>query len=85
MGCNRRWHTPCLEADPEVFFPERGGSTKEARAYCARCPVAGDCLAYALENHEAYGIWATSERGAPAAQAVVPASAVQRFLTYFME
>ena len=60
-----RWHkdAACLEADPDLFFPERGGSSKEARAYCARCPVVHDCLTYALDNREEFGIWGnTSER-----------------------
>ena len=59
------WHkdAACLDADPEIFFPERGGSSKEARSYCERCPVVEECLSYALENHEEYGIWGnTSDR-----------------------
>ena len=59
------WHkdAACLEADPEIFFPERGGSSEAARSYCARCPVSEECLSYALENPKEYGIWGgTSER-----------------------
>lgn len=53
----------CLEADPEVFFPERGGSSKAARAVCNDCPVKVECLRYALANREQFGIWGgTSER-----------------------
>lgn len=53
----------CLEADPEVFFPERGGSSKAARAVCNQCPVRVECLRYALQNREQFGIWGgTSER-----------------------
>ena len=53
----------CVQVDPEVFFPERGGSTKAARAACAECPVRARCLEYALNNKEAFGIWGgTSER-----------------------
>ncbi len=47
----------CLQADPEIFFPEKGGSTREAKRICVDCPVRGDCLAYALENDERFGIW----------------------------
>ena len=47
----------CTEVDPDAFFPEKGGSTKEARAVCAECPVQAECLAYALRNDERYGIW----------------------------
>lgn len=53
----------CTEVDPEIFFPERGGSSKAARAVCADCPVKMECLEYALNNKEQFGIWGgTSER-----------------------
>ncbi len=47
----------CLDADPETFFPEKGGSTKEAKRVCGECGVRDECLAYALENDERFGIW----------------------------
>jgi len=47
----------CLDADPEAFFPEKGGSTREAKRICAACPVREECLEYALENDERFGIW----------------------------
>ncbi|MGH2768237.1 MAG: WhiB family transcriptional regulator [Actinomycetota bacterium] len=53
----------CLEVDPEIFFPERGGSSRAARAVCSQCEVRAECLLYALRNHEQFGIWGgTSER-----------------------
>ncbi len=53
----------CAEVDPEIFFPERGGSSKAARAVCAQCSVRAQCLEYALNNKEQFGIWGgTSER-----------------------
>jgi WhiB family transcriptional regulator, redox-sensing transcriptional regulator len=53
----------CLEVDPEIFFPERGGSSRAARAVCSQCEVRRDCLLYALRNREQFGIWGgTSER-----------------------
>ena len=53
----------CHEADPEIFFPERGGSSRAARAVCSNCPVLDECLRYALANREQFGIWGgTSER-----------------------
>jgi WhiB family redox-sensing transcriptional regulator len=53
----------CVEADPEIFFPERGGSSKAARAVCSECTVRQECLLYALANREQFGIWGgTSER-----------------------
>lgn len=47
----------CPETDPEAFFPEKGGSTKEAKKVCQRCPVTKECLQYALDNDERYGVW----------------------------
>lgn len=47
----------CAQTDPEAFFPEKGGSTREAKRICGSCQVKGECLEYALENDERYGIW----------------------------
>ncbi len=47
----------CLDADPEAFFPEKGGSTREAKRICATCPVRTECLEHALANDERFGIW----------------------------
>ncbi len=47
----------CLGVDPDLFFPERGASTREAKAVCRGCVVREDCLEYALANGEKFGIW----------------------------
>ena len=47
----------CAQTDPEVFFPEKGGSTREAKKVCVSCEVRAECLEYALENDERFGIW----------------------------
>ena len=47
----------CAQTDPEAFFPEKGGSTREAKKICQRCPVRAECLEYALANDERFGIW----------------------------
>jgi WhiB family redox-sensing transcriptional regulator len=47
----------CKETDPEAFFPEKGGSTREAKRICQRCDVRAECLEYALANRERFGIW----------------------------
>ena len=47
----------CLGVDPELFFPERGASTREAKEVCRGCVVREDCLEYALSNGEKFGIW----------------------------
>jgi WhiB family transcriptional regulator, redox-sensing transcriptional regulator len=47
----------CVGADPELFFPVRGGPVEPARAMCRMCPVREECLDYALRNSERFGIW----------------------------
>lgn len=47
----------CTQVDPEAFFPPKGGSNRDAKKLCAECPVRAECLAYALENDERFGIW----------------------------
>jgi WhiB family transcriptional regulator, redox-sensing transcriptional regulator len=47
----------CAQTDPEAFFPEKGGSTREAKKICVECPVRAECLEYALANDERFGIW----------------------------
>lgn len=52
-----REHALCAETDPEAFFPEKGGSTREAKRVCAACEVRAECLEYALSQDERFGIW----------------------------
>jgi WhiB family redox-sensing transcriptional regulator len=47
----------CAQTDPEAFFPEKGGSTREAKRICGRCEVKAECLEYALGHDERFGIW----------------------------
>jgi WhiB family redox-sensing transcriptional regulator len=47
----------CAQTDPEAFFPEKGGSTREAKSVCRVCEVRQECLEYALANDERFGIW----------------------------
>jgi WhiB family transcriptional regulator, redox-sensing transcriptional regulator len=55
----KRWQerANCLGVDPDLFFPERGASTREAKAVCKGCEVRGECLEYALAHGEKFGIW----------------------------
>jgi len=59
MGEAAEWmlDARCLDADPEAFFPEKGGSTREAKRICGSCAVREECLDYALANEERFGIW----------------------------
>ena len=50
-------HANCLGVDPDLFFPERGASTREAKEVCRGCEVRHDCLEFALQNGEKFGIW----------------------------
>lgn len=47
----------CAQTDPELFFPETGGSTKEAKKICKNCEVREQCLEYALQHKEQDGVW----------------------------
>lgn len=47
----------CAGLDPELFFPERGESSREAKAVCAGCPVKAECLEWALSEPIKFGIF----------------------------
>ncbi|HEY2077797.1 MAG TPA: WhiB family transcriptional regulator [Streptosporangiaceae bacterium] len=57
----------CRSADPESFFPVSSTGADQlnvtrAKAMCARCPIRQQCLDFAIDSDEAYGIWGgTSE------------------------
>ena len=52
----------CRHSDPELFFPISGrgpaaGQLAKAKRVCARCPVQSQCLEYALETGQDFGVW----------------------------
>src|SRR3954467_217263 len=47
----------CAQTDPEAFFPEKGGSTREAKKVCRACDVRAERLEDALGHDERFGIW----------------------------
>jgi len=47
----------CAQTDPEVFFPDKGGTTREAKQICAQCEVTDACLRYALATEQEFGVW----------------------------
>lgn len=53
------WHdrANCKGANADLFFPERGASTRSAKAICRECQVRGECLEFALRSGEKFGIW----------------------------
>jgi WhiB family redox-sensing transcriptional regulator len=51
MGLERpAWQkrAACRGVGTEVFFPDRYHSAEEAKELCASCPVAAECLAFAM-------------------------------------
>ena len=53
----------CRGMDPDIFFPDRGESLAPAKAVCAECIVRDECLEFALDQGERFGVWGgTSER-----------------------
>ena len=40
----------CAQTDPEAFFPEKGGSTRDAKRVCAKCEVREQCLKWAIDG-----------------------------------
>jgi WhiB family redox-sensing transcriptional regulator len=60
------WHSSaaCRGQDVSLWFPERRGRFDEtqakaraAKAICAECPVRVECLQWALDTHEPFGIY----------------------------
>lgn len=47
----------CKGADPDLFFPERGASTRQAKSICRECSVRDECLEFAIVSSEKFGIW----------------------------
>lgn len=57
----------CAQVDPELFYPEKGGSTRDAKKVCAGCEFLNPCRRYAIttyiNGHPILGVWGgTSER-----------------------
>ena len=59
----RTWAEPwmadgnCARIDPDLWFPDQGGSVRDVKIVCRACPVIDLCLEYALTNRERYGVW----------------------------
>ncbi|MEU1433986.1 WhiB family transcriptional regulator [Streptomyces sp. NPDC005786] len=47
----------CAQTDPEAHYPEVGGTTAPAKRTCMECPVRPQCLDYAVEAGEQWGVW----------------------------
>lgn len=61
-------HAACRDADPELFFPPSDDDTSVIVArhriavapICSACPVATDCLRWALDSKQDHGLWAAT-------------------------
>lgn len=50
----------CRQVDPDLFTPadaDANTAYRRARLICRRCPVAAECLSWAMDNHERSGMW----------------------------
>ncbi len=48
----------CAGRDPEDFYPrESAGSRSEMQQVCRGCPVQAQCLRYAIDRNENWGVW----------------------------
>lgn len=60
MDPNERWQerAACFGENPELFFPEvqDATTTRKAKSICSKCPVTGECSAYARKNR-LQGVW----------------------------
>jgi WhiB family redox-sensing transcriptional regulator len=59
-----RWRVDaaCRDADPTGFFPVGTSGNaidvaNAAKAICATCPVAQECLIFAVTTNQEYGVW----------------------------
>ena len=59
LDAEQTWHERalCAQTGPEAFFPEKGGSTRNAKRICSGCEVRTECLEFALTNSERFGVW----------------------------
>jgi WhiB family redox-sensing transcriptional regulator len=57
LAADWRSHANCLGVNAELFFTDRGESTRDAKECCRGCDVRPECLAYALETRQKFGVW----------------------------
>lgn len=54
----------CKGQPRDVFFPEPGTSAAtRAREICVGCPIRRECLEFAIETRQEYGIWGGMNAG----------------------
>jgi WhiB family redox-sensing transcriptional regulator len=71
-----RWRrrAACRKLPTEVFYPTGNytrGAEERAKTVCSTCPVRADCLVFAIDHDEPFGVWGgltAEERRTVAAQ-----------------
>ena len=53
--------TPAMEPYKDIFFSEEEEQVKNAKRVCGACPVRKECLQWALDNKEIWGVWGGSD------------------------
>ena len=58
-GYKKNWRhdAACAGMDMAIFFPERGHTSRPAKAVCATCPVIVPCGQFALATNQSFGVW----------------------------
>lgn len=63
-----KWEAACKDRSELFFSLARGHNSKRDReaaiAICQTCPVRTECLMFAEENQEEYGVWGGKDFGA---------------------
>lgn len=57
-----RHESACRWIDPDLFWPQGESAparrqAEEAKAVCAKCPVRTQCLEWAVETRQDFGVW----------------------------
>lgn len=47
----------CREVDPEIFFPVSAINSAAAKYVCWSCQMRQECLDYAIDTGQQFGIW----------------------------
>jgi WhiB family transcriptional regulator, redox-sensing transcriptional regulator len=47
----------CAQVDGDLFFPDKGVNSREAKKVCASCPVTVECLDWALTTNQTRGVF----------------------------
>jgi WhiB family redox-sensing transcriptional regulator len=61
-GLAWRHKSACQTADPDLFFPAGVGdearrNIRQAKEVCAVCPVRQECLDWAVDTRQLFGVW----------------------------